>query len=360
MPKKFPKIFTVIFLTLIILQTGAFVFFTLFNTPAKADAKWKNPTDSLQITIPGMARFSEPTTCPDDPTKTCIPWIGEYIGGIYNYAIGIVGILAAVVLMFGGVIWLTAGGSPEKVKEAKSWIGASLSGLVLMLCSYMILYQINPDLVKLNPLKIKLVEKKEATVVGCDWQKLSYTSVGGALSQEKCSDYNLVEANDNKKCEKTKPADKTSEYKGEYAVMEGYIYTCCCDSEIGATWSFDPGIEKQTGDASASLNSLLACMKPKLPAGVGRISSISDSNYVGTPSSCYSSGDTCKLMDPPCVHSCTSCHYGRGEDDNKSYAVDFGDEGNKATIEAAAVQCGGKPLDEGNHIHVSTAECPNL
>jgi len=230
----------------------------------------------------------------------------------------------------------------------------------LALCSYMILYQINPDLVKLNPLKIKLVEKKEATVVGCDWQKLSYSSVGGALSQEKCSDHNLVEANENKKCENIKPNDKTPKYESEYAVMEGYIYTCCCDSEIGANWSFDPGIEKQTGDASASLNSLLACMKPKLPAGVGEISSISDSNYIGSPSSCYFSGDACKSLNPPCVHSCTSCHYGRGKDDNKSYAVDFGDEENKALIVAAATECGGKPLDEENHIHVSTAECPNL
>jgi len=143
-------------------------------------------------------------------------------------------------------------------------------------------------------------------------------------------------------------------------VAIGYSYSCCCDSEIGVTWSFDPGIEKQTGDASASLNSLLACMKQKLPAGAGRISSISDSNYIGSPSSCYFSGDACKSLNPPCVHSCTSCHYGRGKDDNKSYAVDFGDEENKALIVTAATECGGKPLDEGNHIHVSASECPNL
>lgn len=198
MPKKFPKIFTVIFLTLIILQTGAFVFFTLFHTPAKADAKWTNPTDNFFFTP-----FSTPEECPDDPTKTCVPWIGEYIGGIYNYAIGIVGILAAVVLMFGGVIWLTAGGSPERVKEAKAWIGASISGLVLMLCSYMILYQINPDLVKFNALKIKSVEKKETTVTtanGCAWKTLTSEEWIGELrivNTKKCEDLGLIKQKDN-------------------------------------------------------------------------------------------------------------------------------------------------------------------
>jgi hypothetical protein len=361
MLKKFPKIFTLIFLSLVILQTGAFVFSALLYTPTRAEAKWTNPTDSLQIKIPGMARFTEPYPCPGDETKTCVPWIGEYIAGIYKYAISIVGILAAVVLMFGGLIWLTAGGSPDKVNNAKAWIGASITGLILALSSYMILYQINPDLVKLNPLKIKLVEKKETVVVGCGWQKVGYVRTVAGTTLEECSKYNLVEANSESKCKEKKPADElTGSSAAGTGVATGYSYTCCCDSEVGASWSFDSGIEKQTGDASDSLNGLLSCMKQKLPAGVGRISSISDSNYIGTPSSCYSSGSICKNLNPPCVHSCTSCHYGRNKSDNKSYAVDFGDEENKTAIITAVTECGGKTLDEGNHVHVSTSDCLNL
>jgi len=41
---------------------------------------------------------------------------------------GIVGILAAVVLMVEGVIWLTAGGNVNKVETAKQTMGA-LTGL---------------------------------------------------------------------------------------------------------------------------------------------------------------------------------------------------------------------------------------
>ncbi|MFA4834077.1 MAG: pilin [Patescibacteria group bacterium] len=172
MSKKFSKISTIIFLLLIVLQTGAFVFFILFYAPAKAQAIWTNPTDSFQVKIPGMDRLSEPKACPGEETKTCVPWIGEYIAGIYNYAIGIVGILAAMVLMFGGVIWLTAGGSSEKVKEAKAWIGASLTGLILALTSYMILYQINPDLVKFNPLQVNVITEMKKGI-GCEWKLVS-------------------------------------------------------------------------------------------------------------------------------------------------------------------------------------------
>jgi len=124
------------------------------------------PDIDLQIDIPGLNLTKGANilaNCEKDekgnPIRCSFPWIGEYIAGIYKYAIGIVGILAAVVLMIGGVIWITAGGSATMISEAKAWIGASLSGLVIALCSYTILYYVNPSLVNFNPLGIKIVEK---------------------------------------------------------------------------------------------------------------------------------------------------------------------------------------------------------
>jgi len=87
--------------------------------------------------------------------------IGKYIRAIYKYAIGVVGILAAVVLMIGGIVWLTAGGNQTKIGEAKSWIGASLTGLIIALTSYMILYMVNPALVQFRPIKVTTVEEVE-------------------------------------------------------------------------------------------------------------------------------------------------------------------------------------------------------
>jgi hypothetical protein len=121
---------------------------------------FKNPFESLQITIPGMKRFTDARKCEDDESKLCVNWINEYIAGIYNYAIGIVGILATVVLMVGGIVWLTAGGNPTRIGEAKAYIGASLSGLIIALSSYMILYQVNPKLVGFGGLRIEIVKPK--------------------------------------------------------------------------------------------------------------------------------------------------------------------------------------------------------
>jgi|GEM_PF-1855645 hypothetical protein len=85
--------------------------------------------------------------------------IALYIRVIYKYAIGIVGILATVVMMAGGLIWLTAGGNQTRIGEAKSWITASVSGLIIALCSYLILATVNPALVDLNVRTIKEISE---------------------------------------------------------------------------------------------------------------------------------------------------------------------------------------------------------
>ncbi|MFA6306657.1 MAG: pilin [Patescibacteria group bacterium] len=124
--------------------------------------KFNIPDIKLQIDIPGLnlTKGSAIKCTEQNGKKICnMPWIGEYIAGIYKYAIGIVGILAAVVLMIGGVMWIVAGGSATMIGEAKSWIGASLTGLVIALCSYIILYQVNPALVGFNGLNIQIVDQ---------------------------------------------------------------------------------------------------------------------------------------------------------------------------------------------------------
>lgn len=79
--------------------------------------------------------------------------IGAYVGDIYKFAIGSVGIIAAVVMMYGGVLWIVAGGNQEKISEAKAWIVAALTGLFLFMTSYIILNLINPNLTKFQAIK---------------------------------------------------------------------------------------------------------------------------------------------------------------------------------------------------------------
>ena len=84
--------------------------------------------------------------------------LAKYFRNIYRFAMGIVGILATVVMMYGGIRWITAGGSPEAISDAKAWITAALTGVLLMLGTYTILYLVNSDLVNFRPVKLEKVE----------------------------------------------------------------------------------------------------------------------------------------------------------------------------------------------------------
>jgi hypothetical protein len=114
-----------------------------------------------QVDIPGV---NTAQVQPDGSTRA----IGEYIKGIYNYGIGIVAILATAVMMFGGFQWIIAGGNAEKIGEAKAWLGAALTGLVLALGSFTILNLINPNLTSLTVTDISDIDKiKDNKIIGC-------------------------------------------------------------------------------------------------------------------------------------------------------------------------------------------------
>lgn len=133
------------------------------NAPApiatKATPRFQIP--ELSIQIPGMATFTQGNCVTDanDQTECTVNWIGEYINGIYNYALGVAGILAVIVLMIGGIIWLVSGGDMTKITQSKELIIGSITGLVLLLCSYVLLYQINPDLTKFKALTLGYIDE---------------------------------------------------------------------------------------------------------------------------------------------------------------------------------------------------------
>jgi len=113
----------------------------------------------LKVNIPGLIKFTQPDFCANSQgTEVCISWIGQYIAALAGYLTMIVGIVAAITLMVGGVRWLTAAGNAQAVSDAKGWIINSLLGLVLTLCAYTLLVVINPKLVTFSPLRITWIE----------------------------------------------------------------------------------------------------------------------------------------------------------------------------------------------------------
>ncbi len=83
-----------------------------------------------------------------------IPWIAQYMSAVYRYAVGIGGMLAAVMMMIGGVQYLTAGGDSSRVARGKQRITDALLGLMIVMGAYLLMYVVNPDLVGFGPLRV--------------------------------------------------------------------------------------------------------------------------------------------------------------------------------------------------------------
>jgi hypothetical protein len=229
----------------------------------------------------------------------------SYIGNVYKFGLWTVGICAMFMIGIGGYMYMISAGNSASMTKAKGVIFDAIAGLILALLSYLILFEINPNLVRLDG-----------------------GSIGGGASTTSQS--------------AVAPATPiTGTVGGSCSTMKSQVPTQC-------------------GDASPALNDLLSCVSGKLGDTV-QISSISDGNgglncYKDNPSwhQCPSSGGSnC------CYHARTSCHYG-GTCSDGSHAVDFstsGSSASSASIKSAIAACNGKVNDEGNHIHGSIGSC---
>ncbi len=78
-------------------------------------------------------------------TKSGAELLYTYVGTIYKWAAGTIGIVTVLLLVWGGIEISTAGGDQGKTEKAKERIIQSLAGLVLLFLSALILYTINPN-----------------------------------------------------------------------------------------------------------------------------------------------------------------------------------------------------------------------
>lgn len=90
--------------------------------------------------IPALAAGSEP--CPSGQCTLANP-LGEgmdtpqkLIGKIINSVLGVVGSLALLMFVYGGLTWMTSSGNPEKVKRGKDIIVWSAIGLAIIFSAY--------------------------------------------------------------------------------------------------------------------------------------------------------------------------------------------------------------------------------
>jgi len=95
--------------------------------------------------------------------------LARYIAAFYNWGFGIVGVIAVLMLMAAGVIWLTSGGDSGKIGNAKKMIEGALMGAGLLVGSWFLLNTINPNLTNLPAIEMTII--KQVKIGCCDAAK---------------------------------------------------------------------------------------------------------------------------------------------------------------------------------------------
>jgi len=157
------KIFKFVFFLFFALQLNAALILTALPLTAQAEDDYSSLDYTPQIKIPvsGSGLDQATTKVGSYNSSSGVmssDLLARYIKALYDYGMIICGILAAIVLMGGGVLWLTSGGDSGKVSQAKELIIGSLTGTVILFSSWIILNTINPDLLKMRVITTQVVK----------------------------------------------------------------------------------------------------------------------------------------------------------------------------------------------------------
>ena len=201
------------------LTLGVIVFSLLFGLAVLA----KNLEFAPNVTIPG-SNFRANVTSIVDGT-----FLARYIKAWYKFGVGLAGILAVLMIAYGGIVWLFSGGDSGKIGQAKEIIVGAVIGLFLALGSYLILNTVNPELVNLT-LKVPGIEPQVLQRTWCKDVILTGENQSTIFLLDECPPGQTCVA----------AADKNSTICGvKYVIPDGNGSTCfgassCSNSEICA------------------------------------------------------------------------------------------------------------------------------
>ena len=145
----FRRLFSVFLLGIACVATPVFA----QNTPP-ATPSTGNPTASApaaaQTTAPATpaAARSIPLSMPING-QTSVTGLPEYITLVFRYMLGVASILATIMIVYGGFLYLL-GATTGSTMSGKARIQDAITGLVLLFLAYALLFTISPSLVRLQ------------------------------------------------------------------------------------------------------------------------------------------------------------------------------------------------------------------
>lgn len=80
------------------------------------------------------------------PTTEASPQ--RIILNVLFYALGFLGLFFLVSIIYAGFVWMTSGGSEDKIGEAKKRLKNSVIGIIIVLAAFIIVWYVNDVLIK--------------------------------------------------------------------------------------------------------------------------------------------------------------------------------------------------------------------
>ncbi len=130
--------------------------------------------------------------------------IDEYINAMFGWLLRLGGVIAAVVMVWGGYIYITAAGNQARIGQAKEIITGGLIGLVLLFGSVTLLGFLNERLLVAAPIYVDIVSSLPANFGFCETEtptplgatptcgKQAEDSNGGPCLSDYCGTSNAV------------------------------------------------------------------------------------------------------------------------------------------------------------------------
>jgi len=113
-----------------------------------------------QVSIPGTAFIANKVIQIDGDT------IANYIAAVYQFLVGLAGLLALGAIAVNAYTWLTSVGNPQALSQAKKRIAQALIGLFIALFSFVLLQLLNPSLITLPNFTPGAILRKEQEFAG--------------------------------------------------------------------------------------------------------------------------------------------------------------------------------------------------
>lgn len=93
---------------------------------------------SISVSLPRGLNAQASIDFPSDFAELSNQDLKETITNIVRIVLGFLGLLTVIFIIYGGFIWMTSYGNPDRISTAKKLISAAVVGLILILVSYSI------------------------------------------------------------------------------------------------------------------------------------------------------------------------------------------------------------------------------